>query len=187
MAERASAVHFARADCLVELQGLIRESLDGEAFPAAELSLSPLFADRDAPESSRGLEADLRALWAEGRGLDRVAGRTLVGPHRVDFEVLHAQKHMPAALGSTGEQKALLIGLILAQARLVKRATGISPFLLLDEIAAHLDPDRRAALFGALDALATQCFMTGTDPMLFAALGERAERFTLRDGRVTRD
>lgn len=187
MAERAAAVHFARADCLVELQALIRESLDGGAFPAAELSLSPLFADREEPESSHALEAELRALWGAGRGLDRAAGRTLVGPHRVDFEVLHAQKHMPAALGSTGEQKALLIGLILAQARLVKRATGIAPFLLLDEIAAHLDPDRRAALFVALDALGTQCFMTGTDPMLFAALGERAERFTLRDGRVARD
>ncbi len=71
---------------------------------------------------------------------------------------------MPAALGSTGEQKALLIGLILAHARLVRRRTGITPFLLLDEIAAHLDPDRRRALFAALDGLETQCFLTGTDP-----------------------
>ena len=94
---------------------------------------------------------------------------------------------MPAALGSTGEQKALLVGLILAHARLVKARTGIAPFLLLDEIAAHLDPDRRAALFLALDALDTQCLMTGTDPMLFEALGPRAQRVTVRDGRIERD
>jgi DNA replication and repair protein RecF len=94
---------------------------------------------------------------------------------------------MPAALGSTGEQKALLIGLILAHARLVKRATGIAPFLLLDEVAAHLDPGRRAALFSALDGLGTQCFMTGTDPMLFESLREDAQRVTVKDGRLARE
>ena len=114
----------------------------------------------------------------------QAAGRTIAGPHRVDLEVLYAQKQMPAALGSTGEQKALLVGLILAHARLVKAQAGIVPFLLLDEIAAHLDPDRRAALFATLDALDTQCLMTGTDPMLFDALGERAQRVTVRDGRL---
>jgi DNA replication and repair protein RecF len=92
---------------------------------------------------------------------------------------------LPAALGSTGEQKALLIGLILAHARLVSRMTGITPFLLLDEIAAHLDPGRRAALFAALDGLGTQCFMTGTDPLLFEALGERAQVVSVRDGRLS--
>ena len=88
---------------------------------------------------------------------------------------------------STGEQKALLIGLILAHARLVRLRTGIVPFLLLDEIAAHLDPDRRRALFLALDGLGTQCFLTGTDPVLFEALEDRAQRFTVRAGRVARD
>jgi len=92
---------------------------------------------------------------------------------------------MPAALGSTGEQKALLIGLVLAHARLVRRMTGIAPLLLLDEIAAHLDPARRAALFAALDGLGTQCFMTGTDPVLFEALDGRAQLITVRDGRLT--
>jgi DNA replication and repair protein RecF len=91
---------------------------------------------------------------------------------------------MPAALGSTGEQKALLIGLVLAHARLVRRVSGIIPFLLLDEIAAHLDPGRREALFLALDALGTQCFMTGTDPLLFAALGRRAQVVAVNDGRL---
>jgi DNA replication and repair protein RecF len=98
--------------------------------------------------------------------------------------VTHAQKAMPAALGSTGEQKALLIGLILAHARLVARMTGIAPFLLLDEVAAHLDPDRRASLFTALDALGTQCLLTGTDKVLFDALGGRAQTVVVSGGRL---
>ena len=185
MAEHAGAIHFARADSLAHLQALILESLGDETFPAALLALTPLFEDGHEPVSSTALEAGLKARWAATRGLDRAAGRTLLGPHRIDLEVRHAQKDMPAALGSTGEQKALLIGLILAHARLVKRMTGITPFLLLDEIAAHLDPGRRVALFAALDGLGTQCFMTGTDPMLFEALGARAQVVTVRDGRLT--
>jgi DNA replication and repair protein RecF len=187
MASAAAAVHFARADSLGELQALILQGVDEGSFPAARLALTPLFADGREPQSSAALEAELRALWRDNRGLDRAAGRTLVGPHRIDLEVRHAQKDMPAALGSTGEQKALLIGLILAHARLVKRSAGIAPFLLLDEVAAHLDPGRRAALFAALDGLGTQCFMTGTDPMLFEALGDGAQRVTVKDGRLARE
>lgn len=185
MAERAAAIHFARTDSLDLLQQMSLEGLADESFPAARLALTPLLGDAELPASSAGLEAELRRLWQSGRALDRAAGRTLIGPHRVDFEIRHAQKDMPAALGSTGEQKALLIGLILAQARLVRRASGMAPVLLLDEIAAHLDPARRAALFAALDALGTQCFMTGTDPMLFEALGSLAQRFNVRDGRLS--
>mgnify|MGYP001550111952 CR=1 FL=1 len=184
MATHAAALHFARTDAVAHLQGRILESLEDEAFPAADLALTPLFDDRHEPTSSGVLEAELRDLWLRTRPADRAAGRTTQGPHRVDLEVLYAQKQMPALLGSTGEQKALLVGLILAHARLVKAQTGIVPFLLLDEIAAHLDPDRRAALFAALDALDTQCLMTGTDPMLFDALAERAQRVTVRDGRL---
>jgi DNA replication and repair protein RecF len=184
MAAHAAAVHFARADAVAHLQHLLGESLDDTAFPAAQLSLTPLFEDRHEPAASPDLEAELKSIWAASRALDRAAGRTIAGPHRVDLDVLYAQKQVPAALGSTGEQKALLVGLVLAQARLVKLQTGIVPFLLLDEIAAHLDPDRRAALFAALEALATQCLMTGTDPMLFDALGPRAQRVTVRDGRL---
>ena len=155
------------------------------AFPAAQLALTPLFEDRHEPASSPDLEAELKSIWASSRAVDRAAG-----PHHLPVRIastsrcMYAQKQMPAALGSTGEQKALLVGLILAHARLVKARTGITPFLLLDEIAAHLDPDRRAALFAALDALATQCLMTGTDPMLFEALGAGAQRVTVRDGRL---
>jgi DNA replication and repair protein RecF len=184
MAAHAAALHFARADAIAHLQHRIEESLEDAAFPAARLTLTPLFEDRHEPASSPDLEAELKTIWSFSRAADRAAGRTIAGPHRVDFEVLYAQKQMPAALGSTGEQKALLVGLILAHARLVKAQTGIVPFLLLDEIAAHLDPDRRAALFAALDGLDTQCLMTGTDPMLFDALGTRAQHVTVRDGRL---
>ncbi len=184
MAAHAAALHFARADAVVHLQHRIGESLEHQAFPAAQLALTPLFDDFPEPLSSPDLESELKSVWAASRAQDRAAGRTIAGPHRVDFEVFYAQKQLPAALGSTGEQKALLVGLILAHARLVRAQTGISPFLLLDEIAAHLDPDRRAALFAALDALDTQCLMTGTDPMLFDALGDRAQRVTVRDGRL---
>lgn len=185
MAEHAAAMHFARTDSLLHLQDLIREGVDEANFPAASLALTPLFEDGREPAASSALETGLKAEWHAGRRRDRAAGRTLLGPHRVDFEVFHAQKQMPAALGSTGEQKALLIGLILAHARLVGRMTGITPFLLLDEIAAHLDPGRRAALFAALDGLGTQCFMTGTDPLLFEALGPRAQMVRVSDGRLS--
>jgi DNA replication and repair protein RecF len=184
MASLAAAVHFARADAIADLQALAATE-PGTDFPAARLGLTLLFEDQAVPDSSAGLEEALRALWANTRPVDRAAGRTLAGPHRIDLDIVHAQKNMPAALGSTGEQKALLIGLILAHARLVKRTTGIAPFLLLDEIAAHLDPGRRAALFVALDSLSTQCFMTGTDPMLFEALRDDAQRVTVRDGRLS--
>jgi DNA replication and repair protein RecF len=185
MAAHAAALHFARADAVAHLRALIAAERDSDGFPAAELALTPLFEDGREPAGSAELEAAFKAMWAASRDLDRAAGRTLAGPHRVDLEVLYAQKQMPAALGSTGEQKALLVGLILAHARLVRAQTGMVPLLLLDEIAAHLDPDRRAALFAALDALATQCLMTGTDPMLFEALGARAQRVTVREGRFS--
>ena len=183
MAEHAAAVHFARVDCLVHLTELIAEGGEGD-FPSARLSLAPLLPGGPEPHGAAALEAELRGRWSGARSADRAAGRTLTGPHRVDFEVRYAQKDMPAALGSTGEQKALLVGLILAHARLVARMTRITPFLLLDEIAAHLDPARRAALFVALDRLETQCFMTGTDPLLFESLGARARTVSVRDGRL---
>jgi DNA replication and repair protein RecF len=183
MAELAAAVHFARIDCIAHLSELIAQ-YEGSEFPAAGLALGPLFPAEAAPSGAAGLEAELRRRWADGRGADRAAGRTLLGPHRVDFEVRYAQKDVPAALGSTGEQKALLVGLILAHARLIAKMTGITPILLLDEIAAHLDAGRRAALFATLDELGTQCFMTGTDELLFESLGETAQRFLVRNGHL---
>ncbi len=186
MAEHAAALHFARIDTVAHIEALAARSVDPAAFPAARMALTPLFADEAPDATSNGLESQFLAHWRASRGQDAVAGRTLIGPHRVDFEVAHAQKAMPAALCSTGEQKALLIGLILAHARLVADTTGIVPILLLDEIAAHLDPSRRAALFAALDALGTQCWMTGTDKMLFEALGDSAQVFEVAVGQVKR-
>ncbi|MBE7733276.1 DNA replication/repair protein RecF [Devosia faecipullorum] len=186
MAELGAAVHLNRSDSLQHLQALIAESLDDTNFPAAQLALTPLLEAEPVPTVSAELEALLAQRWHAARGLDRAAGRTTSGPHRVDLEVVHAQKGMPAALGSTGEQKALLIGLVLAHARLVRLRCGITPFLLLDEIAAHLDPDRRSALFQALDGLETQCFLTGTDALLFEALQDRAQHIGVRDGRLAR-
>ncbi|WP_404400775.1 DNA replication/repair protein RecF [Pelagibacterium halotolerans] len=183
MAEYASAVHFARTDSLAHLQALMASSVADTGFPEAVLDLSPLLEDAD-PGTASELEGELALRWRASRALDRAAGRTTLGPHRVDFSVTHRQKGMPAGLCSTGEQKALLIGLVLIHARLVKEMARITPLLLLDEIAAHLDPKRRAALFDALEKLDTQCWMTGTDPVLFADLRARAQHFSVASGQL---
>ncbi|MGQ0589919.1 MAG: DNA replication/repair protein RecF, partial [Sphingosinicella sp.] len=119
---------------------------------------------------------------AAGRARDAVAGRTLAGPHRTDLAVTHVGKSQPAALASTGEQKALLIGLILAHADLVAARSGRRPILLLDEIAAHLDPIRRGALFDRLAQAGGQVWMTGTERNLFVEVNEKASFFEVRDG-----
>jgi len=116
---------------------------------------------------------------------DLVLKRTLRGPHRSDLRVRHGPKQVAAETCSTGEQKALLIGLTLAEARLTAQLTSETPIVLLDEIAAHLDEVRRAALFAVLDDLGAQAFMTGTDAGVFAPLGDRAQRFAVRDATVT--
>ena len=125
------------------------------------------------------LEAEdrYRAILRDNRRRDAAAGRTLVGPHVGDLAVRHGPKDAPAAIASTGEQKALLVGLVLAHARLVADMTGIVPIALLDEIAAHFDPRRRAALFDALGRLGGQVFLTGADPAAFADLEGRAQMF----------
>ena len=121
---------------------------------------------------------DLLDLLRRGRARDAAAGRTLAGPHRSDLAVMHLEKGQPAALASTGEQKALLLGIVLAHAELVAERTGARPVLLLDEVAAHLDPIRRAALFERL-AGGGQTWMTGTEDALFAGVGADATRIRL--------
>jgi DNA replication and repair protein RecF len=145
---------------------------DAGAFPRAELAL-----ERGGPEDSTGLAAALRA----GRSRDLAAGRTLVGPHRDDLAAVYAAKGVPARLCSTGEQKALLISLILANARAVAADFGAAPVLLLDEVAAHLDAERREALYDAVTALGAQAWMTGTGPELFEGLGDRAQRLAVSE------
>ena len=124
-----------------------------------------------------------RALLRDSRARDAAAGRTSVGPHLSDLAVRHGPKAPAAARASTGEQKALLVGLVLASARLVAAMSGIAPLVLLDEIAAHFDPVRREALYAELQALGGHVFMTGADPALFAAFGG-AERFEVVPGAV---
>jgi len=151
---------------------LARASDPSSAFPAADLTLLC-----DAPTE----ESALAQALAAGRRADMAAGRSLLGPHRADLGAVWRAKGMQAAQCSTGEQKALLLSLVLANARALATDTGAPPILLLDEVAAHLDATRRAALYDELCALGAQAFLTGTEPALFAALGPRAGYFTLRD------
>lgn len=172
MAEHGAAIARARLDLVVRLNAAqSTRALEGVDFPQSTLALTGDEGDADEPA--------FLARLAENRPRDRAAGRALAGPHRADLTVTHVEKGMPAALASTGEQKALLIGIVLGHAALVARLTGEVPILLLDEVAAHLDAGRRAALYDTLDALGTQTFMTGTDAALFEALGPRADRFTV--------
>ena len=172
MAEAGIQIAQARAATVEKLSGALAER-EGGVFPAAALNLT------DELHSS---SADaLRAAFASGRMRDAEAGRTLTGPHTTDLHVRHTAKRADARDCSTGEQKALLISLMLADARELSRARhGLAPILLLDEIAAHLDSVRRAALFEEIHSLAAQAWMTGTDLSLFD--GAQAEIFEVRDG-----
>ena len=186
LAGTAVAVALARSETLALLSARTEASAAAAAgFPAGRLALTGDFdagiAGRTASEAELWFAERLR----DARPRDRAARRTLEGPHRSDLDVVFAEKGMPAALSSTGEQKALLIGLILAHAELVAAVSGMTPVLLLDEVAAHLDKGRRAALFTRLDRLGGQCFMTGTDPGLFEAVGAGATRLDMAAGEVS--
>jgi DNA replication and repair protein RecF len=164
MAEHGAAIDVARRETVA----LLAEALDGQAagpFPRAALAL-----DGWSGDATYLLDA-LR----QGRVRDAAAGRTLVGPHRADLVVTHRDKGQAAGLASTGEQKALLLGIVLAHVDMVAARTGRSPVLLLDEVAAHLDPARRAALFDQLRGRG-QVWMTGTEEALFAEVGAGATR-----------
>ncbi|VWX56179.1 DNA replication/repair protein RecF [Sphingorhabdus sp. 109] len=131
-------------------------------------------------------EQQLLQMLQQNRGVDRAAGRTTRGPHRADLKVLHAAKQQPAEKCSTGEQKALLFSIILAHADLVAERRDKRPILLLDEVAAHLDPQRRAALFDKLAERGGQVWLTGTEPELFGDVPDDALHFEVSDGTVTR-
>lgn len=157
------------------------QALTMTAFPTATLVLADPGDDTDTSVTDSA-EA-LGAALADGRGRDMQAGRTLVGPHRTDLEVCYAAKGMAARLCSTGEQKALLLSLVLANARALALDHGAPPVLLLDEVAAHLDPARRSALYAEIAALGCQAWMTGTEPGLFSDLGDALRlRVTEADG-----
>lgn len=176
------AVAAARRETVHCLARLIETRPDGGgAFPRATVQLA---GDVDAAlngAAAADVEDWLRVDLRAGRSRDRAAGRTLVGPHRSDLSVRHAEKNMPASASSTGEQKALLTGLVLAQAALVAELTGSPPVLLLDEVAAHLDARRRRALVDLVAALGVQAFMTGTEATPFEAFSNEAEIITIPD------
>jgi DNA replication and repair protein RecF len=171
MAEEAVAIAAARLQAVSNLGAyLTPEKLSGP-FPWSALSLEGEIETLVATLPALEAEERYRRLLHDGRMADKGAGRTLVGPHRTDLQVRHGPKNISAEEGSTGEQKALLIGLILAQTEAIRSLTGSAPVLLLDEIAAHLDRPRKNALFAHLQSLKIQAWMTGTEPELFDGAG----------------
>lgn len=186
MAEAGAELAVGRALVLERLQARVDARPEG-AFPKADLALEGEAEAMAVEGAGPGeIEAALTETWRAIRRADQKAGRTLKGPHRADLAVIHRPTGLPAREASTGQQKALLIGLILASAEALARggADGPTPFLLLDEAAAHLDADRRAALFDELTALPGQAWLTGTEAFLFEAFADRAELFEVRDGVV---
>lgn len=185
IAELGVALAAARRETVLRLDALGQsEAASIAPFPFAILRLEGEIDHRLQTDKARDIEDWFRGALRDNRWRDRQAGRTLVGPQASDLMVKHGPKGEEAALCSTGEQKALLIGLVLAQARLIAQMCGAPPILVLDEVAAHLDESRRAALFAMLDALGAQSFMTGTDAALFASLPAGATCCLVRDGLV---
>ena len=183
IAQYGVAIASSRVEFVQLLQSVI-DGRSGGAFPSADLQLSGFIETELFEKSATDVESDFALFLADKRHLDRAAGRTLVGVHRSDLCVTHREKAMPAALCSTGEQKALLTGLILAHTHLTREMSCMTPILLLDEIAAHLDVKRREALFLILGDLGSQAVMTGTDRFLFSALEGGAEFYEVNNGRI---
>jgi len=186
LAEAGALMAEARATTLAALQA----EIDGRGerpFPQARLSLTGEWEQLAAAGAEiADIEARLAKALAAARPRDAAAGRALTGPHRGDLAVVHVEKDRPAAECSTGEQKALILNLVLAQAASLARSdTAPSPLLLLDEVAAHLDARRRGALFDEIEALGLQAFLTGTDEVLFDALKGRAQGFGVDGAELT--
>jgi DNA replication and repair protein RecF len=186
-AEIAVAVAAARAETVRRLAAALAARRAAEtAFPAAEIALEGWMEAMVLAQPAVEVEDRYRAVLRGNRSRDAAAGRTLDGPHLTDLAVYYEPKGIAARDASTGEQKALLIGLVLAHAALVADMTGTAPVILLDEVVAHLDPNRRAALFAALSRLGAQVWMTGADPAAFADVAAGAEIFEVSPGQVAR-
>ena len=184
-AEVAVAVAAGRAETVNRLSAALDAArAQAPEFPQADIALQGWMEQLLPDHSAVEIEDRYRALLKENRARDAAAGRTLDGPHLSDLSVRHASKNITAADASTGEQKALLIRLVLAHAGLIKQMTGFAPLLLLDEVVAHLDPMRRAALYDALSSLGAQVWMTGADPAAFGDILGRANVFVVRQGTV---
>jgi DNA replication and repair protein RecF len=186
-AELAVAVAAMRGQTVTKLAAMLRARGDTSPFPSAQIMLDGWMENALSSEPATAVEDRYREILRNSRARDAIAGRTLDGPHLTDLQVVYAPKNMPARDASTGEQKALLIGLVLAHASLVAEMTGITPLLLLDEVVAHLDPGRRAALFDELARLGAQVWMTGADPAAFAGIGGSSEIFGVESGQFSRN
>jgi DNA replication and repair protein RecF len=182
-AELAVAVASLRAETVGRLRAALSARAQS-AFPPADIALDGWMESLLPGEPAVVVEERYREKLRENRGRDAAAGRTLDGPHLTDLAVVYAQKGITAADASTGEQKALLIGLVLAHARLIAEMTGSAPILLLDEVVAHLDPSRRMALHGELAQLGAQVWMTGADPALFAEIKGQATLVEVQSGHL---
>ncbi len=187
VAETAVAVAAARRETVDRLRAVIDTDHDpASPFPFALLSLQGELETALEQATALDVEEHYRRTLRDNRVRDQAAGRTLIGPNTSDLAVRHGPKDMPADRSSTGEQKALLVGLILAHARLVQQMSGMAPLVLLDEVGAHLDSHRREALYQRLTGLGGQVWMTGTDHVLFDAMPERSQVLTIRHGTLAR-
>jgi DNA replication and repair protein RecF len=182
-AELAVAVASQRVETVRRLDAVLA-SRRACAFPPAEIALDGWMEKLIPEHPAIEIEERYRAVLRDNRARDAAAGRTSDGPHLTDLKVTYAHKGIAAADASTGEQKALLIGLVLAHGRLIAEMTGFAPLLLLDEIVAHLDPARRAALHVELAQLGGQVWMTGADPALFIEVGNDAMVVEVASGRL---
>ncbi len=185
VAETAVAVAAARRETVDRLRVVIDADHDpASPFPFAILSLEGELETALGQATALDVEERYRRTLRDNRARDQAAGRTLVGPNTSDLAVRHGPKDMPADRSSTGEQKALLIGLILAHARLVQQMSGMAPLVLLDEVAAHLDAHRREALYQRLAGLGGQVWMTGTDGSLFETMPSGSQVLGIRQGQL---
>jgi DNA replication and repair protein RecF len=185
VAELAIAVAAARSECVDRLKVEIETAHDpASLFPAADLALEGWTEAAVKEQPAIEVEDRYRAILRDTRERDRAAGRTLDGPHRSDLLLIHKTKNIPAARASTGERKALLVGLVVSHARLIAAMHGLAPVMLLDDVSAFLDEERREALFDLLARFGSQVFMTGVDLAPFSALAARAERFAVTPGKI---
>ena len=173
-----------RLDALAHLRGQIDDHGTGP-FPKADLALDGVLEAALSSKPALEVEELFRQILADNRGRDGASGRAHDGPHKSDFTAFHVAKEMPARMCSTGEQKALVLGIVLAAARMERALEGHAPIILLDEVAAHLDQERRAALFDELQELGSQVWLTGTEAALFSPLQGKAAMFNVCNGEIS--
>lgn len=183
MAERGVAVAVART-AMADALNVAAAERDG-AFPVAVMTVTGAVEEWLAQGPALAAEDRFREALREARAEDALAGGAAIGPHRSDIVVHHRARGVVADQLSTGEQKTLLVGLVLAHARLIAAERGVAPLLLLDEVAAHLDERHRIALYAEIRALGAQVWLTGTDASLFSGLGEEARFFAVASAALT--